>query len=222
MCATPNSENGFPRLSALAKSLSRSNGELDPEKLGRYLREIVAWNDQVGLVSKQATASVLERLVLQSAQLYQFICDHEVMDGVARPHIVDVGSGGGFPGLVWRIIRPEMDLLLVERKAKKAAFLHRTCLVLGFDDVEVVDKDSSEVMALEKYECKFDLAVAMAVGPPSELAPKVEGFLRPGGYFCTVRPRDDADHPGKVGKQLLPKAAEEKNQSLFYLYQREE
>lgn len=222
MGGTPISRGGSTDIPALVEPLTRQFTNLDTGVLGRYLSEIVAWNEQIGLVSKSATAAALERLVRQSAQLYEFIDGCGVFDYDGRPRIVDIGAGGGFPGIIWKITRPDVELVLVERRSKKAAFLERTVVILGLDDVEVVEKDSTEVMTFKRFSGRFDLAVAMAVGPPLKVARGTEGFLRSQGYFCTVRPRREKNQPEKVGKQLKLKSTAAKNQSLFCLYQLEE
>src|ERR1700737_2792620 len=59
--------------------------------------------------------------------------------------VVDVGSGGGLPGLPLKIARPQLSLTLVEADQAKAAFLVRACAALGLHDVEVLARRAEEV-----------------------------------------------------------------------------
>jgi 16S rRNA (guanine527-N7)-methyltransferase len=80
------------------------------------------WNPTVNLVSKASLPELRERHVLDSAQLFRH-CPP------AAKHWVDLGSGGGFPGLVIAILarehRPGLRLTLVESDSRKAAFLRQ-------------------------------------------------------------------------------------------------
>src|ERR1700747_142841 len=95
---------------------------VEDSKLARLARLISGWP---GLVSGSAPELIADCLVL---------LDHA---GDAR-RLVDVGSGGGLPGLPLKIARPELEVTLVEADRKKAAFLVRACAELGLTGVEVV------------------------------------------------------------------------------------
>ena len=102
-------------IAALVAELNRHFDGLDPCKLERYLAEIVDWNEQLGLVSKRSTGDVLDRMVRQSAQLLYFVEDNSVFDPPdGRIRIVDIGSGGGFPGIPLKVIRPDLRLTLFD------------------------------------------------------------------------------------------------------------
>src|SRR5258708_11786202 len=58
--------------------------------------------------------------------------------------VVDVGSGGGLPGLPLKIARPDLSLTLVEADQDKAAFLVRTCAVLGLRDLQLLPRTSDD------------------------------------------------------------------------------
>jgi len=58
--------------------------------------------------------------------------------------VVDVGSGGGLPGLPLKIVRPDLDLTLIEADQDKAAFLVQACAKLGLEGVEVVARRAGE------------------------------------------------------------------------------
>lgn len=96
--------------------------------------------------------------------------------------LVDVGSGGGLPGLVIAIARPDLTVTLVESTRKKADFLRATALDLGID-VEVVNERAESLTG------GFDLATARAVAPLRRLIPWVMPLLRSGGELYAVKGR---------------------------------
>src|SRR6476659_4057078 len=95
---------------------------MNDSKLQELARLISEWP---GLVSGSAADLVDDSLVL---------LDHL---GDAKK-LVDVGSGGGLPGLPLKIARPELEVTLVEADQDKAAFLVRACAALGLQGVEVL------------------------------------------------------------------------------------
>ena len=134
---------------------------------------IEAWP---GLVSGPARPLIDDCLVL---------LDHL---GDAR-RVVDVGSGGGLPGLPLKIARPELGVTLVEADGKKAAFLVRACAELGLQDVEVVNRRAEEVGRDPRYREQFDVAVARAVAPMPVLAELCLPLVRVGGRLLAQKTR---------------------------------
>lgn len=99
--------------------------------------------------------------------------------------VIDVGTGGGIPGLVVAIARPDLSVTLVEATRKKAGFLRAAAERLGVD-VSVVNarvEDSKDLHG------RFDLATARAVAPLERLVGWVLPVLRPGGLLLAVKGR---------------------------------
>ncbi|MDX1659005.1 MAG: 16S rRNA (guanine(527)-N(7))-methyltransferase RsmG [Nitriliruptorales bacterium] len=98
--------------------------------------------------------------------------------------VVDIGSGGGLPGLVIAIVRPDLEVTLVEATKKKAAFLRETGADLGLE-VEVVAERAEDLH--DRLGGRFDLATARAVAPFERLIPWVMPLLAPGGLLYAVK-----------------------------------
>lgn len=101
--------------------------------------------------------------------------------------LVDVGSGGGLPGLPLKIARPELAVTLVEADQAKAAFLVQACARLGLDDVEVVARRAEEVGHEPRYREAFDLAVARALAPMAVLVELCLPLVRVGGRLLAQK-----------------------------------
>lgn len=101
--------------------------------------------------------------------------------------VVDVGSGGGLPGLPLKIARPSLNVTLVEADQDKAAFLVRACAVLGLHDVEVVARRAEEVGQDPLYRETFDVAVARALAPMPVLAELCLPLVRVGGHLLAQK-----------------------------------
>jgi 16S rRNA (guanine527-N7)-methyltransferase len=190
-------------ISSIVESLSREFTHLNEPVLTRYLEDIVSWNHRVPLVSRKTTYSVLERLVRQSILLQQYISDFSGLDKpFSKRNIVDIGSGAGFPGMVWKITEPLAAITLIERNHKKATFLMRTAAALGLSGVVVVERDALEASASPEFSTLFDLAVSFAVGDPRWVVPFVDNLLGPGGLYATLRPLEEIGAPIDMGRGM--------------------
>jgi len=128
-------------------------------------RLIAAWP---GLVSDDDPALVEDSLVLL-----------DLLEDARS--LVDVGSGGGLPGLPLKLARPELRLVLVEANRKKAAFLTHAAAVLGLRGVEVVALRAEEAGRLPRLRDTFDVATARALAAMPVLVELCLPFVRPGG-----------------------------------------
>jgi 16S rRNA (guanine527-N7)-methyltransferase len=131
-------------------------------------------SDWPGLVSGAASELIADSLVL---------LDHL---GDAEK-VVDVGSGGGLPGLPLKIARPRLSMTLVEADQAKAAFLVRTCAALGLRDVEVLARRAEDVGRDPSYREIFDVAVARAVAPMPVLVELCLPLVRVGGRLLAQK-----------------------------------
>jgi 16S rRNA (guanine527-N7)-methyltransferase len=140
-------------------------------KLSELARLISEWP---GLVSRPAAELIADSLVL---------LDHL---GEAEK-VVDVGSGGGLPGLPLKLARPGLRVTLVEADQAKAAFLVRACAALDLPDVDVVARRAEEVGQDPLYRESFDVAVARALAPMPVLAELCLPLVRVGGRLLAQK-----------------------------------
>jgi 16S rRNA (guanine527-N7)-methyltransferase len=101
--------------------------------------------------------------------------------------VVDVGSGGGLPGLALKIVLPGIKMTLVEADQAKAAFLVRACAALGLRDVEVVARRAEDVGRDPLYRDSFDVAVARALAPMPVLVELCLPLVRVGGRLLAQK-----------------------------------
>ncbi|HEY0275991.1 MAG TPA: 16S rRNA (guanine(527)-N(7))-methyltransferase RsmG [Paenirhodobacter sp.] len=142
------------------------------ERLDLYEQLLKKWNVAINLVSQRSVEQIWERHFLDSAQIF------ELADGNAVSW-VDIGSGGGFPGLVIAIMAAEkrhnLKVTLVESDRRKAAFLTTAVLALKLD--VVVKADRAE--AIPRANC--DILSARALAPLSDLLGFADRHLAPNG-----------------------------------------
>jgi 16S rRNA (guanine527-N7)-methyltransferase len=131
------------------------------------------------LVSRRARDELRTRHVPESVALAGLL-----PMGAAR--LLDVGSGGGFPGMVLAIVRPDLDVHLLDATTKKTAFLQETASELGLDNV-TVHTGRAEELARGPLRSSFGLVTARAVAALDRLLPWTLPFLRADGVLYAVK-----------------------------------
>src|SRR6266550_5071505 len=157
---------------------------VNDSKLSELALMISGWP---GLVSGPADRLIDDSLVL---------LDH--LRGARK--LVDVGSGGGLPGLPLKIARPELAVTLVEADSGKAAYLVQACARLGLLDVEVVARRAEEVGHDARYRESFDVAVARALAPLPVLVELCLPLVRIGGRLLAQK--TDKEEVGAADRAL--------------------
>jgi len=139
------------------KALREFNIEAQPEQIAaiqRYMALLLAWNEKINLT---AIRDPLE-------MLYRHFCE-SMYAAFAVPlqagRLADVGSGGGFPGLALKIIRPKLQVFLIESNVKKATFLAEVVRELELADTRVLVSRYEE---LGEEITPLDFACSRALG----------------------------------------------------------
>lgn len=102
---------------------------------------------------------------------------------------IDVGTGGGLPGLVLALCRPDTDWTLLDATRKKAEAVRSFAAALDLENVEVLHGRAEELAHQHGRRGQFDGAVTRAVGPLPLVMELSRGFVGPGGTIAAVRGR---------------------------------
>lgn len=172
----------------LVTAAAAVGAELDEPRATRllaYLDAMLTLNEQINLtaVRDREQAVVLHAL-----------------DGLAfartklHPrHVLDIGTGNGFPGVAIAALHPGASVVLMDRTGKKIRAIGSCLVTAKFDGVETLLMDAQQAPALRReLRHAFDCIVARAVGKPELLAEMAAPLLRPGGHLVLWL---DADAP---------------------------
>ena len=100
--------------------------------------------------------------------------------------LVDVGTGAGFPGVVAKIFKPELQLTLMEPTGKRVEFLKYVCAQLGLLGVEFA-KERAEEAARKGWREAFDVATARGVTAMNKLSEYCLPLVKVGGKFIAMK-----------------------------------
>jgi hypothetical protein len=109
---------------------------------------------------------------------------------------VDLGAGGGVPGLVLAAMGAPMKWVLVDRRQSRCDFLRRMVHRLKLEDVEICCADASGLGHASAYRGSFQVVVARGFGPPASTLECAAALLEVGGTAVITARDDDAQWPG--------------------------
>lgn len=180
-------------LSSGASRLGLTLSAAQRDQFETYYRELTDWNRRANLTAITAYEEVLVNHFLDALTVALV---WQPPSGTVQPpasgtvRVIEVGSGGGVPGVPLRIVFPEIRLTLLEATAKKTAFLRHLTERLGLDDVETVVGRAEQVAHDERFRETFDLVLARGVAPMPALAELTLPFAAAGGIVVAHKKGD--------------------------------
>ena len=182
----------------LATKCSTWNITLTPTQLDlldKYAELLVSYNEKVNLTAITSPEGIEDR---HFADSLLFAAQPEV-----EGKMVDVGTGAGFPGIVAKIYKPDLQLTLMEPTGKRVDFLKYVCAELGLTGVEFA-KERAEEAARKVWREQFDIASARAVAALPVLSEYCLPLVKVGGWFIAMK-GPEADAEAKAAANALKK-----------------
>ena len=130
--------------------------------------------------------------------------------------LVDVGTGAGFPGVVAKIFKPELQLTLMEPTGKRVEFLKYVCAQLGLSGVEFA-KERAEEAARKVWREQFDVATARGVAALPMLSEYCLPLVKVGGVFLAMKGPGAAEELAESGAALKKLGGKGSDVAEFHL-----
>lgn len=150
------------------------------KQLDCYAKFLIEYNEKVNLTSITEYEDIIEKHFYDSL----LPLTHKDIKG----SLVDVGTGAGFPGVVLKIVKPELKVLLLEPINKRCVFLNELIKKLNLKDIEVLNI-RGEDYSLKKREA-YDYVTARAVTNLNALIEICGALVKEDGYFIALRGKD--------------------------------
>ena len=180
-------------LERLRKMLNQIEVEMPEETLEALLwfrDELLRWNKRINLTAITDPSETLEKHLVDSLTLLPYL-PHQ-------GHLLDMGSGGGFPGIPLKIARPALSIWSVDAVAKKIAFqkhVARSLKMVGFTALHERLEDLPDIELMPR----FDVVLARAFASLAEIVHLAKPLLTPRGEIVAMK--------GAEGLQELTESA---------------
>lgn len=149
------------------------------EQLSQYADLLIEWNQKMNLTAITEKGEIVEK--------HFYDCIVPLSDAEFHGSCADIGSGAGFPGLVWKIVRPDLSVTLVEPTGKRCTFLNEVIAQLKLKNVTVINRRAEEYAA-DRREA-FDIVSARAVASLPILCELCLPLVKVNGMFVAMKGR---------------------------------
>ncbi len=131
------------------------------DKAAKYLELVCEKNKVINLIGTKKKEDIFIRHILDSLSIFNIKI---LSEGVHREkRIIDIGTGGGLPGMLIAIFLPESKIFLVDKSKKKTGFLRETIEALDLRNITVITDRAEELSRKAGFREKFDIVIARAV-----------------------------------------------------------
>ena len=171
-----------------AEQLGLEISEIQVNQLIKYAQLLKEWNEKMNLTAIKDDEGIAVKHFLDSMTA---ICTGKIGESV-----IDVGTGAGFPGLVLKIMKPEIKLTLLDSLNKRITFLKAAAEELGLEGIEFIHSRAEDGGRNSKLRASFDTVVSRAVANMTTLSEWCLPFVKKGGYFLALKgPLADEELP---------------------------
>jgi len=160
-----------------------------------YHKELLYWNDKVNLISRQDVNNIIEKHFIHSLSILKYV---NIPLGV---NCLDIGTGGGFPGLPLKIARPDIRMLLSDSIKKKIEVTKIFSNLTQLPYVSCVLGRTEDLRNTKKYNKYFDIITSRAVAKTIELIDWTLPLIKSSGIYIFLKGGDLAEEINQAKKK---------------------
>ena len=169
------------------------------ERLCVYVELLLRWNARMNLTALDDRDTGLDRLIVEPLVAVRHL-------PTRKATVVDIGSGGGSPAIPLKLAAPDVSLLMVEAKTRKAAFLREVVRRLQLDRTSVETGRYEALLTRPELHEAHDVLTLRAVRVEARVLRGLQAFIKPGGELLLFRGGGGADVPPELQPPLVWRA----------------
>ena len=172
------------QLEKIADKCAEFGAELDGERIERldlYGNLLLSWNEKMNLTAITDPEEVLYKHFYDCILFLKHI---KLKEGES---LIDVGTGAGFPGMVIKIMRPDIKVTLLDSLNKRLVFLNEVIEKTGLDGITTLHMRAEDAGKSPLHREKYDIACARAVAAMPALTEYCLPFVKKGGSFVAMK-----------------------------------
>lgn len=163
------------------------------DKLEKFYKLLVEWNNKINLTR------IIEEKEVYLKHFYDSLTIAKVIDLNKVETLCDVGTGAGFPGIVLKIVYPNLKITLVDSLQKRVNYLNEVIKELDLKDIKAIH------IRAEDYQEKFDVVTSRAVANIEKLTTYTMHLLNKDGVLIALKGNIDEELTEEVKNKLLKK-----------------
>lgn len=177
-----------------AKEISIELDDKKVEQFYMYMELLLEWNEKINLTAITKPEEVILKHFIDSLTIINKI----------KPNtkIVDVGTGAGFPGIPIKIVKEDVEIVLVDSLNKRIHFLDEVIQKLGLTKIETIHSRAEELGRNKKIRETFDYATSRAVANLSTLSEYLMPFVKVGGNVIAMKGSEIEEELQKAQKAI--------------------
>ena len=158
-----------------------------------YLRELLKGNQKINLTAIRSEKGIVLKHFLDSLSAFPYLSK--------TASLLDIGSGAGFPGIPLKIVRPPLEITLIDSVRKKIDFQRHIIRMLGLKDTEATHGRIQDKEILQSMTGRFDAVISRAFSDLQTIRLLAFPFLKKGGILLAMKGELDEEEIGHLSKR---------------------
>ncbi|MCY6372264.1 16S rRNA (guanine(527)-N(7))-methyltransferase RsmG [Clostridium ganghwense] len=168
-------------LNTAASNIGLSFDDKKYEQFIKYKDLLKEWNEKVNLTAIKEDEEIIKKHFIDSMKIFKF----EPLKKAKK--VIDIGTGGGFPGIPMKIIKPEIDMFLLDSLRKRINVLEDILHNIEINDVTAIHGRAEEYGVNSNHRQQYDAVVSRAVANLAVLSEFCIPYVKVGGYFVAMK-----------------------------------
>lgn len=144
-----------------------------------YMKYLLDWNEKINLTAIKEEKEFIVKHFVDSLSISEIVGDNK--------RIIDVGTGGGFPGIPLKLLNENLNVSLVDSVNKKIMVLNDIINKMELENIEAIHTRAEDLAQKKEYRECFDIAVSRAVSNMNTLVEYLLPFVKIGGYVVCMK-----------------------------------